>query len=106
MAWMLLVAAGVLEIGFAIAMDASDGLQKLVPSVLFVLLAGTSMVLLSLATKTLPIGTAYAVWTGIGAAGTAAVGIVLLGERAAAMRVAAIGLIVVGVVVLQLAERR
>jgi len=106
MAWVLLITAGVLEIGFALAMKQSSGFQHLGPSLLFVVLAATSTALLALATKHLPIGTSYAIWTGIGAAGTAVAGIVLLGELATPLRLLAIALIVVGVVVLQVAEGR
>jgi quaternary ammonium compound-resistance protein SugE len=76
---------------------------KLIPSVLFVVLGVASLLLLSLALRSLPVGTAYAVWTGIGAIGTAILGIVLLGEPAQAIRLASIGLIVAGVIGLNLA---
>lgn len=102
MAWLMLLVAGLLEVGFAISLKASDGFSKLLPSVLFVVFALGSFTLLNLALKTLPVGTAYAVWTGIGAAGTAILGIVLLGESATAARLGFIGLIVAGVIGLQL----
>jgi quaternary ammonium compound-resistance protein SugE len=103
MAWLLLVVAGLLETAWAIALKQSAGFSKLLPSVLFVVLGVASLVLLALALRSLPVGTAYAVWTGIGAAGTAILGIVLLGEPAQALRLASIALIVAGVVGLNLA---
>jgi len=103
MAWVMLALAGLFETGFAIALKYSDNFSKPVPSVLFVIFAVASFSLLAAALKHLPIGTAYAVWTGIGAAGTALAGIAFLGEPAAALRLVAIGLIVAGVVALQAA---
>ena len=102
MAWLLLVVAGLLETAWAIALKESAGFSKLVPSVLFVVLGIASLTLLAIALRSLPVGTAYAVWTGIGAAGTAILGIVLLGESAQALRLASIGLIVAGVIGLNL----
>jgi quaternary ammonium compound-resistance protein SugE len=102
MAWLLLVVAGLLEVGFAVSLKASDGFSRLLPSILFVVFAIGSLVLLNIALKTLPIGTAYAVWTGIGAAGTATLGMMLLGEPMLASRIGFIVLIVAGVVGLQL----
>lgn len=104
MAWALLVLAGLLEIGFAIGMKKSAGFTQLAPTVLFVVCATTSMVILNFAIKSLPMGTAYAAWTGIGAAGTAVLGILLLGEDSGALRVAALALIVGGVVLLRVAD--
>lgn len=106
MAWLLLVVAGLLETAWAIALKQSAGFSKLLPSVLFVVLGVASLALLALALRSLPVGTAYAVWTGIGAAGTAILGIVLLGEPAQALRLASIALIVAGVVGLNLAGGR
>lgn len=103
MAWVLLLVAGLLETGWAIALKASDGLSKLLPSALFLVLTAASLVLLAIALRSLPVGTAYAVWTGIGAAGTAIGGIVVLGEPAQAVRLVSIGLIVAGVIGLNLA---
>jgi quaternary ammonium compound-resistance protein SugE len=103
MAWLLLVVAGLLETAWAIALKQSAGFSRLLPSVLFVVLGVASLALLALALRSLPVGTAYAVWTGIGAAGTAILGIVLLGEPAQALRLASITLIVAGVVGLNLA---
>jgi quaternary ammonium compound-resistance protein SugE len=103
MAWVLLLIAGLLETGWAIALKASDGLSKPLPSAVFLVLTAASLVLLAVALRSLPVGTAYAVWTGIGAAGTAILGIVVLGEPAPAVRLASIGLIVPGVIGLNLA---
>jgi quaternary ammonium compound-resistance protein SugE len=98
MSWLLLGLAGFLEIAFAYFMKASDGFTRLVPA-LFTVGAGlTSVVLLSIALRTLPVGTGYAVWTGIGAAGTAIVGIAILGDAASPFRILCIALIVAGVI--------
>jgi quaternary ammonium compound-resistance protein SugE len=103
MAWTYLVLAGLLEIGWAIGLKYTEGFTRLVPSVLTGLSMVVSVVLLGLALKTLPVGTGYAVWTGIGTVGTALLGIYLLGEPANAMRLACIGLIVAGILGLKLA---
>ena len=102
MAWSLLFVAGLLEIGWAIGLKYTEGFTRLVPSVLTLASMAASVLLLGLALKTLPIGTAYAVWTGIGAVGTALLGIALFGEPATALRLASIGLIVAGIVGLKL----
>jgi quaternary ammonium compound-resistance protein SugE len=102
MAWLLLFVAGLMEIGWAIGLKYTEGFTRLVPSVLTLVAMLISIVLLGLALKTLPVGTAYAVWTGIGAVGTAILGIVLLGDPATAARLASIGLIVAGIVGLKL----
>lgn len=102
MAWLVLFAAGVLEIGWAIGLKYTEGFTRLVPSVLTLAAMAGSIILLGVALKTLPIGTAYAVWTGIGAVGTALLGIALFGEPATAARIASIGLIVSGIVGLKL----
>ena len=102
MAWIYLTIAGLLEIGWAIGLKYTEGFTRLVPSVLTLVSMVGSVVLLGLALKTLPIGTAYAVWTGIGAVGTALLGIALFGEPATAARLACIGLIVAGIVGLKL----
>jgi quaternary ammonium compound-resistance protein SugE len=102
MAWLVLAAAGLLEIGWAIGLKYTDGFTRLVPSVLTLAAMAGSIILLGLALKTLPIGTAYAVWTGIGAVGTALLGIILFDEPATAARLASIGLIVSGIVGLKL----
>jgi len=102
MAWLVLAAAGLLEIGWAIGLKYTDGFTRLVPSVLTLAAMAGSIILLGLALKTLPIGTTYAVWTGIGAVGTALLGIILFDEPATAARLASIGLIVSGIVGLKL----
>jgi quaternary ammonium compound-resistance protein SugE len=102
MGWLILFLAGLFEIGWAIGLKYTEGFSRLVPSVLTVGAMIISIVLLGVALKTLPVGTAYAVWTGIGAVGTAALGIYLFGEPATAARLASIGLIVAGIVGLKL----
>jgi len=102
MTWIILVSAGLLEIGFALSMKWSVGFTRLTPS-LFAAAAGlSSVLLLSLSLRTLPVGTGYAVWTGIGAAGTAIFGMVLLGDSASLARVLCIVFIVGGVIGLKL----
>jgi quaternary ammonium compound-resistance protein SugE len=102
MAWTLLCIAGILEIAFAFSMKASHGFTKVMPALFTVGTGLTSVFLLSLSMRTLPMGTGYAVWTGIGAAGTAIVGILVLGDSAAPMRVLCVGLILAGVIGLKL----
>ncbi len=97
MAWIILFVAGLLETGWAIGLKYTEGFTRLVPSVLTLAAMAASVVLLSMALRTLPVGTGYAVWTGIGAVGTAILGIVLFGEPASAARIACIGLIVAGI---------
>ncbi len=102
MAWTLLSIAGILEIIFALCMKMSDGFTRLVPS-LFTIAAGLSSVfLLSLSLRTLPVGSGYAVWTGIGAAGTAIFGIIFLGDSPSPMRLLCIMAILLGVIGLKL----
>ena len=98
MAWALLSIAGLLEIAFAFAMKASEGFTRVIPALLTVVIGVASVVLLSVALRTLPMGTGYAVWTGIGAAGTAIVGVIVLGESAAPARLLCIALILTGVI--------
>ncbi|MFS4439500.1 DMT family transporter [Paracoccaceae bacterium GXU_MW_L88] len=86
MPWLYLVFGGIFEVGFTTAMKASDGFTRVIPSLAFLVCAALSFWFLSRATLHLPIGTAYAVWTGIGAVGTVIMGIVLYGEPAGAMR--------------------
>jgi multidrug transporter EmrE-like cation transporter len=102
MAWLLLCIAGLLEIAFAFSMKASEGFTRLVPGLLTVATGLSSVFLLSLALRTLPLGSGYAVWTGIGAAGTAILGMAMLGDSAAPSRVLCIVLILAGVVGLKL----
>ena len=102
MAWIYLFVAGLAEMAWAIGLKYTEGFTRLVPSLLTVAAMIVSLALLALALKTLPVGTAYAVWTGIGAVGTAALGIYLFGEPATAARLASMGLIVAGIVGLKL----
>jgi quaternary ammonium compound-resistance protein SugE len=101
-AWIYLVVAGFLEVAWAMCLRASEGFTRLVPSVGFVVLATASFYFLAQSLKALPIGTAYAIWTGIGTVGAAILGMAFLGEPRDAMRFACIGLIVVGIVGLKL----
>ncbi|MFI7240477.1 DMT family transporter [Streptomyces qinglanensis] len=98
MAWILLVVAGLVEVAWAVGLTFTEGFTRLWPSVLTAAGFATSMVLLALAVKTLPIGTAYGVWVGIGAAGAAVVGMLVLGEPVTAARVFFIALLLVAVV--------
>lgn len=98
MAWILLIIAGVLEVGWAIGMKYTEGFTKLWPSVFTGLGIAASMILLAQAAKTLPIGTAYGVWVGIGAGGAAILGMLVLGEPATAARIFFIALLLVAVV--------
>jgi len=97
MAWIILVVAGLFEIGWAIGLKYTDGFTKLVPTALTLVTMAISVFLLGIAAKSLPIGTAYAVWVGIGAAGTVIMGIILFSEPADWQRLACIGLILAGV---------
>lgn len=102
MNWMILVLAGLFEIGWAIGLKYTDGFTKLWPTVGTVASMVISLGLLGVAMKTLPVGTAYAVWVGVGAVGTAILGIVLLGEPANAGRMVSLALIIAGIVGLKL----
>ena len=102
MAWLYLLIAGLFEVGWAIGLKYTQGFTRLVPTLFTAVSMVVSLGLLGLALKSLPVGTAYAVWTGIGTIGTAILGIVLLGESAAVLRLACIGLIVAGIVGLKL----
>jgi quaternary ammonium compound-resistance protein SugE len=102
MAWTMLFVAGLLEIGWAIGLKYTEGFTRLTPSVLTIISMIASVALLGLSLKSLPVGTAYAVWTGIGTVGTALLGIALLGEPATVLRLVCIGLIVAGIVGLKL----
>lgn len=104
MAWLLLVIAGLLEVGWAIGLKYTEGFTRPLPTLLTVGAMVLSVGLLGVAMKSLPVGTAYAVWVGIGAVGTAALGIVLLGEVASVGRLASLGLIVAGIVGLKMAS--
>jgi quaternary ammonium compound-resistance protein SugE len=98
MAWIILAVAGLCEIGWAIGLKYTDGFSKPLPTVVTAVLMGLSVWLLSLAMKTIPVGTAYAVWTGIGAVGVAILGMVFLGESRDILRVLCLFLIVAGIV--------
>jgi len=104
MPWIILTLAGLFEIGWAIGLKYTDGFTKLWPTVGTVISMGVSLGLLGIAMKSLPVGTAYAVWVGVGAVGTAILGIVLLGEPANAGRMVSLGLIVAGIIGLKLAS--
>jgi quaternary ammonium compound-resistance protein SugE len=102
MAWVYLAVAGLLEVGWAIGLKYTEGFTRLMPSVMTVGAMVLSVVLLGLALRDLPVGTGYAVWTGIGTVGTALLGIYLFGDAATAVRLACIGLIVAGIAGLKL----
>ncbi len=98
MPWMLLLVAGLLEVGWAIGLKYTEGFTKLVPSVLTIVAIALSMLLLSVAARDIPIGTAYAVWVGIGAVGAAIFGIALFSEPATLARIAFLGLLIVALI--------
>ncbi len=102
MAWIYLFVAGLLEIGWAIGLKYTDGFTRLVPTILTAGSMVASVVLLGLAVRTLPLGTAYAVWTGIGTVGTVILGIILFSEPATAIRIGCILLIIAGIAGLKL----
>ncbi|MCM8854542.1 MAG: quaternary ammonium compound efflux SMR transporter SugE [Candidatus Thiodiazotropha sp.] len=102
MAWIYLVVAGLFECGWAIGLKYTDGFTKLFPSLLTISAMAISFLLLSIAMKTIPVGTAYAVWTGIGAVGVAILGMLLLGESRDILRIVCLLLIVSGIVGLKL----
>jgi quaternary ammonium compound-resistance protein SugE len=102
MSWAYLVIAGLLEVGWAVGLKYTAGFTRLWPSVLTLATMAGSVSMLGLALRALPLGTAYAVWTGIGTVGTAVFGMIMLGEPAGALRLLSIGLIVAGIVGLKL----
>jgi len=104
MTWALLFCAGLLEVAWAYAMKQSEGFTRLEPTLLTIAAMIASFWLLSLSLRTLPLGTAYAVWTGIGAVGTFLVGIAILGEAATPMRLLAAALIVAGIALMKLSS--
>jgi len=103
MAWVILVLAGLFEVGWAIGLKYTEGFTRLWPTVWTVLAMIISLGLLGMAMKSLPVGTAYSVWVGVGAVGTVILGIVLLGESASAARLVSVALIIAGIVGLKLA---
>jgi quaternary ammonium compound-resistance protein SugE len=102
MAWVLLLVAGLFEVGWAIGLKYTEGFTRVWPSVFTLAAMTASVVLLGMAMKSLPVGTSYAIWVGVGAVGTAILGIVLFGESANAGRLVSLGLIVAGIVGLKL----
>ena len=102
MAWLFLVLAGCLEVVFALSLKASNGFTRLWPSVSFTVAGAASFLLLSQALKTLPVGVAYGVWTGIGAAGTAIVGMLIFGESRDILKFVSLGLLIAGIIGLRL----
>ena len=105
MAWVYLGIAGLFEIVWAFSMKQSEGFTKLGPSLVTAAAMVVSIILLSLSMKSLPLGTAYTIWTGIGAVGAFLIGIVVLGEQASAMRIGAAVLIVSGLVLMKISSR-
>jgi quaternary ammonium compound-resistance protein SugE len=102
MSWIILIIAGLLEVGWAVGLKHTAGFTRLWPSVFTLVTMAGSVGMLGLALRSLPLGTAYAVWTGIGTVGTAVFGMLMLGEPAGALRLLSIGLIVAGIVGLKL----
>lgn len=102
MAWVILVIAGLFEVGWAVGLKYTEGFTRLGPSLGTAAALVLSMALLGLALRTLPLGTAYAIWTGLGTIGTAVLGMILLGEPASVARIVCIGLIVSGIIGLKL----
>ncbi|WP_067490670.1 DMT family transporter [Actinomadura hibisca] len=103
MAWLLVVVAGLFEVAMALCLKLSKGFSAPLPSVGFLVFAAVSFGLLNLALRTLDVGTAYAVWVGIGAVGTAALGMLVMGDQVSALKIGALVLIIIGVVGLNLA---
>ena len=106
MAWIILVLAGLLEIGWAVGLKYTEGFTRLWPSVATLSAMAVSVALLGIAVRTLPLGTAYAVWTGIGTVGTVIVGILLLGESASFVRLLCVFMIVAGIAGLKLVTQQ
>lgn len=103
MAWVILVVAGLFEVGWAIGLKYTEGFTRLWPTVWTVLAMVVSLWLLGIAMKSLPVGTAYSVWVGVGAVGTVILGIVLLGDPVNAARIISVALIIAGIIGLRLA---
>jgi quaternary ammonium compound-resistance protein SugE len=104
MPWLILVLAGLFEVGWAIGLKYTNGFTRILPTAGTVVAMVISLGLLGLAMKSLPVGTSYAVWVGVGAVGTAILGIVLLGEPATTGRIVSLGLIVAGIIGLKLSS--
>ena len=104
MAWAYLFVAGLLEIGWAIGLKYSHGFTRIFPSIITIALFGLSFFLLAHPMKTLPLGTAYAVWTGIGSVGAALLGIILFAEPVSALRISCIALIILGIIGLKISS--
>ena len=102
MPWLLLLIAGLLEIGWAVGLKYSAGFSRLIPSLLTLSAMALSFFLLAQALRSIPVGTGYAVWTGIGASGTAILGMILFSEPATGLRLAALAMIVAGILLLRL----
>ena len=102
MSWLLLLLAGLFEVAWAIGLKFTDGFSRPLPTLLTLIAMAVSVLLLAMAVKQLPLGTAYAVWTGIGAVGTAILGILVFGEPASPARLACVGLIIAGIAGLKL----
>ncbi|AFJ48646.1 quaternary ammonium compound efflux SMR transporter SugE [Shimwellia blattae] len=103
MSWFILVIAGLMEVVWAVGLKYSHGFSRLLPSAITVVAMAISVALLAWAMKSLPVGTAYAVWTGIGAVGASVTGILLMGDSASPLRIASLAMIVVGLIGLKLA---
>jgi len=101
MAWMVLITAGICEVGWTLGLKYSEGFTRLWPGVATIVIRATILFLLGIALRSFPIGTAYAVWTGIGATGTAVIGMFLFGESASPSRLLSIALIVLGIAMLK-----
>ncbi|ARU87871.1 quaternary ammonium compound efflux SMR transporter SugE [Pseudomonas sp. M30-35] len=104
MSWIILFFAGLFEVGWAVGLKYTDGFTRPIPTALTVAAMAVSLVLLGIAMKDLPLGTAYAIWTGIGAIGTVIAGIILFGESMAPMRILSVALIVTGLLGLKLSH--
>ncbi|MBB1126387.1 quaternary ammonium compound efflux SMR transporter SugE [Thiospirillum jenense] len=102
MNWFILIIAGLFEIGWAIGLKYTEGFTRLWPTIGTLLSMSMSFILLGVAMKSLPVGTAYAVWVGVGAVGTAVLGMILMGEAASLLRIISLGLIITGIVGLKL----
>jgi quaternary ammonium compound-resistance protein SugE len=104
MQWIFLIIAGLLEVVWAFTMKQSQGFTKVVPAAVTIVTMIASFALLSVSMRSLPLGTAYTVWTGIGAVGTFLIGVAILGEQASPLRIVAAGLIIVGLVLMKLSS--